>query len=166
MADQRDEGERGFKVHDRRRFSDTGEPREASGLAGSEDSGSAADLKRAGGEAPSQTAAEREARGAAAEGAYDDATRGRPNTGGFDSEINFPTFVISLSTQALAHLGEIPDPNAGDHRVDLIGARQLIDILAMLKEKTRGNLAEDEAMLLDHALYDLRMKYVECAHRR
>jgi hypothetical protein len=74
--------------------------------------------------------------------------------------------VISLCTQALAHLGEIPDPATGTISADLTGARQLIDILAMLQEKTRGNLDADESSLLEQALYDLRIKYVEHAQRR
>jgi hypothetical protein len=78
-------------------------------------------------------------------------------------ELNFSTFVISLSTQVLAQLGELEDPVQGPTGVDLVGAKQLIDILGILKEKTKGNLDESEKALLDHCLYDLRMKYVELA---
>jgi hypothetical protein len=89
-----------------------------------------------------------------------------PDTGGERVPINFATFVISLSTQALAQLGEIPHPVDGTMKTDLAGARQIIDILAMLREKTQGNLDGGESHLLDSALYDLRMKYVERTRRR
>ncbi len=74
--------------------------------------------------------------------------------------IDFATFVISLASSALIHLGELPGPNdtAG---VNLALAKQTIDILGMLAEKTRGNLADGEAELLQHLLYDLRLKFVE-----
>jgi uncharacterized protein DUF1844 len=74
--------------------------------------------------------------------------------------------VISLSTQALAHLGEMPNPIDGTTRVDLNASRQIIDIIAMLRDKTKGNLDDAESALVDDALYDLRMKYVERAQRR
>ena len=67
---------------------------------------------------------------------------------------------------ALAHLGEMPNPVDGTTRVDLEAARQIIDIVAMLRDKTKGNLDEAENALLDDALYDLRMKYVERARGR
>jgi hypothetical protein len=81
-------------------------------------------------------------------------------------EITFASFVFSLSTQALVHLGEIPDPADGSTHVNLEGARQIIDILAILKEKTAGNLDPAENALLENALYDLRMRYVERARGR
>jgi hypothetical protein len=81
-------------------------------------------------------------------------------------EMSFSTFVISLSTQALAQLGEIADPMQGRIAVDLIAAKQLIDILGILEAKTKGNLDEGEAALLDGCLYDLRLKYVEVVRRQ
>jgi hypothetical protein len=77
--------------------------------------------------------------------------------------INFTTFVVSLSTQALMHLGEIPDPVTNQREHDLAAAQQMIDILGMLQSKTRGNLDPDEEGLLRSILFDLRMKYVETA---
>jgi hypothetical protein len=76
-------------------------------------------------------------------------------------DINFSTFVISLSTQVLVHLGEIPNPIDAQTAVDLGAAKQLIDILGMLKDKTRGNLDASESSLLEGILYDLRLRYVE-----
>jgi len=75
-------------------------------------------------------------------------------------EINFATFVLSLSSSALIHLGVAPDPLTGEQQKDLPVAKQTIDMLGMLQEKTRGNLAEEEARLLESLLYDLRMRYV------
>ncbi len=76
-------------------------------------------------------------------------------------EVNFSTFIFSLSSSALAHLGEIPDPMTGQRRVDLALARQTIDILGMLEEKTKGNLTAEEESLLRSVLYDLRLKFVK-----
>ena len=76
-------------------------------------------------------------------------------------EINFATFVVSLSSSALINLGIAPDPMTGEQKKDLAIAKQTIDMLAMLQEKTRGNLTEEEAQLMESMLYDLRMRYVD-----
>jgi len=76
-------------------------------------------------------------------------------------EINFATFVISLSSSVLIHLGLVPDPLEGETRKELPLAKQTIDILAMLKDKTKGNLTPEEGELMEHLLFDLRMRYVE-----
>jgi hypothetical protein len=81
-------------------------------------------------------------------------------------EINFSAFVISLSTQALMHLGEIANPMTGKVEIDVPVAKQMIDILAMLKDKTRGNLNASEDRLMEDILFDLRMKYVEAVEKR
>jgi hypothetical protein len=81
------------------------------------------------------------------------------------AEIDFGMFVMSLGSSALIHLGELPLPHdesgAPAPRVDLPLAKQTIDILGMLADKTRGNLSSDEEKLLEHLLYDLRLKFVE-----
>ena len=76
-------------------------------------------------------------------------------------EINFATFIFSLNTSVLVHLGIIDDPASGKKVKNLTLAKQTIDILGMLEEKTRGNLSEDEKSMLKHMLYDLRMIYVK-----
>lgn len=76
-------------------------------------------------------------------------------------KINFATFVFSLSSSAFLHFGEIPDPSSGEKKKNLPMAKQTIDILAMLEEKTKGNLSSDEEQLLKNILYDLRMRYVK-----
>ena len=76
-------------------------------------------------------------------------------------EINFPTFVASLNASALVHLGVIDDPAAGKKSKNLPMAKQTIDILSMLEEKTAGNLAKEEENMLKNVLYDLRIMYVK-----
>lgn len=76
-------------------------------------------------------------------------------------EMNFSSFVFSLSTSALLHLGEIPDPITQERKRDLPLAKQTIDILGMLQEKTRGNLTPDEDQLMRNILADLRWRYVK-----
>ena len=75
-------------------------------------------------------------------------------------ELNFSTFILSLSSSVMLNFGEIPDPVTGEKEKNLPMAKQTIDILAMLQEKTKGNLTEDEAKLLDNVLADLRLHYV------
>lgn len=76
-------------------------------------------------------------------------------------EINFATFIFSLNSSVLVHLGIIDDPASGKKVKNLVLAKQTIDILGMLEEKTRGNLTEDEESMLKNMLYDLRMIYVK-----
>ena len=76
-------------------------------------------------------------------------------------EINFPTFIFSLNSSALVHLGVIEDPATNQKTKNLPMAKQTIDILGMLEEKTKGNLSEDEANMLKTMLYELRMLYVK-----
>ncbi len=77
-------------------------------------------------------------------------------------EFNFKAYITSLSMQALIFLGIIGNPmNDNQVEVDLPQARLLIDTLAILKEKTKGNLAKDEEDLLNASVYELQLKYVE-----
>lgn len=75
-------------------------------------------------------------------------------------EINFATFLFSLNSSALVHLGVIEDPVSGQKQKSLPLAKQTIDIIGMLEERTRGNLEEDEENLLKNILHDLRLMYV------
>jgi hypothetical protein len=75
-------------------------------------------------------------------------------------EVTFSTFLMSLNTTALYHLGEIKDPVSGKIEKDLLLAKHSIDTLLVLKEKTKGNLNAEEENLLSHFLYDLQMHYV------
>ncbi len=75
--------------------------------------------------------------------------------------ITFSTFVLSLSSSAAMNLGGYQDPVSGHVPKNLEMAKQSIDILGILAEKTKGNLDPEEQKLLDSALYELRMRYVE-----
>jgi hypothetical protein len=75
--------------------------------------------------------------------------------------INFATFIFSLNSSALVQLGMMEDPMTGEKSENLPLAKQTIDILSMLEEKTRGNLDADEAAMLKNILYDLRIHYVK-----
>jgi len=143
MAEEEIEG-KGFVIKDRRRFTEKGDPKEETG--------------------PKEQAEEPEssAREEAKERARvkEKVAQEMPFP-----EINFSTFIFSLNTSALLHLGEIPDPATGKQQEDLSMAKQTIDLLAMLKEKTKGNLAPDEDNLLKHILYELRLRYVQKAKK-
>jgi hypothetical protein len=80
--------------------------------------------------------------------------------------IDFQTFVLSLCHSVLVHLGDAPNPVDGSQRVNLPLARQTIDLLNLLQEKTRNNLTGEEERTLVQALYDLRMRYVEVLESR
>jgi|SRR5688500_14551702 hypothetical protein len=81
------------------------------------------------------------------------------------SSINFVAFVLSLAHTAAVHFGDIPDPVSGDRgEVNLAAAQQMIDILALLEEKTRGNLTAEERQLLEQVLFELRLRYVEASN--
>ncbi len=76
--------------------------------------------------------------------------------------IDFYTFVLSLGSSAFVHLGDAPHPETGTPAApDLLLAHQTIDILAMLRDKTRGNLTPEEERFLDALLTDLKIRFVE-----
>jgi len=75
-------------------------------------------------------------------------------------EVTFTTFALSIASSGLVQLGEVPDPETGETVENLLMAKHTIDVLTMLREKTKGCLDEDELKLLDALLYELRMKYV------
>jgi len=75
-------------------------------------------------------------------------------------QIDFSAFIMSLTSSAFYHLGDMPDPSTGKKEVNLPAAQQTIDMLTMLREKTKGNLKEDEAKLLEQLIYELQVKYV------
>ena len=76
------------------------------------------------------------------------------------SKVDFPTFIMSLSSSAFYHLGDMPDPTTGKKELNLPAVQQTIDMLNMLKEKTKDNLKEDESKLLEQLIYELQVKYV------
>jgi hypothetical protein len=143
MRDDRDPEEPGFQVHDRRQFTAEGTPTAAP-------------------EEPARPAASSEpARPAAPAPDASGAPPRSPRPTAPLPEIDFATFVLSLTTSALFHLGEMPRPDTNTTEKNLPLAKQTIDIIAMLKDKTTGNLGADETQLVDNLLYDLRLKYVQ-----
>lgn len=141
-----DDEPKGFQVKDRRRFTESGEVRDD---AATEES---AETRH---ERPSDETAERREADQHLEAAADREP----------VEITLSTFLMSLSTQALMCLGEIPNPVTGNTETDLMAVRELIDIISMLQEKTRGNLDAAEARLFEKILFDLRMHFVEKARK-
>jgi hypothetical protein len=76
--------------------------------------------------------------------------------------ISFAGFVISLATTAAVHFGDIADPNTGEvQQPDLRSAHQMIELIAMLQDKTKGNLTLEEDKLVDDLLYELRLRFVQ-----
>lgn len=80
-----------------------------------------------------------------------------------DPSVSFVSLVVSLGSSALVHLGEIAEPGASAPSKNLQLARDTIDVLQVLKDKTKGNLDDDETKLLDALLFDLRTKYMAAA---
>jgi len=77
-------------------------------------------------------------------------------------EVNFTAFVLSLAHTAAIHFGDVPDPATGQKaEANFVAARQMIDVLSLLEEKTRGNLTPEERQILEQLLYELRMRAVE-----
>ena len=142
------EEKKDFEVKDRRMFSEDGQKAEAA----DEEAPAAPE---AGGQAAASDEDTRQAE--AAETSPADGTDQQPPL----PEINFATFVVSLNASALLHLGAIEDPTTGKTEKNLPMAKQTIDILSMLEEKTAGNLSKDEENLLKSILYDLRIIYVK-----
>ena len=78
------------------------------------------------------------------------------------SELSFTAFIVSLASTAAIHLGDLADPQTGQKlEPNLEGAAQMIEILTLLEEKTRGNLTAEERQVLEQVLYELRMRFVD-----
>jgi hypothetical protein len=86
----------------------------------------------------------------------------RPDADDELTAVTFVGFVLSLAHTAAVHFGDVPDPVTGETaQQNLVAAQQMIDILALLEEKTRGNLSAEERQLLEQIVYELRLRYVE-----
>jgi uncharacterized protein DUF1844 len=157
------EAEPAFRVIDRRRFAPDGSEKdtaEESPPKPAQDSAPPEPQPRAAANPPPPKAPTEPRQG---EG-FVMAEEGQPHRSAHDlPEPSFSTLLISLSTQALMHLGEIPDLASGAQEKDLPAAKSIIDILAVLERKTAGNLDAGESSLLERILYDLRMRFVEVA---
>jgi Domain of unknown function (DUF1844) len=81
-----------------------------------------------------------------------------------EPQLTFTAFVLSLASSAAIHFGDLADPESGEKTApNLEGASQMIEILSMLEQKTRGNLSPEEQQLLEQLLYELRMRFVEAS---
>lgn len=80
-----------------------------------------------------------------------------------EASLSFSSFVLGLASTALIHLGDTPDPETGKAMVNLAGARQTINVLEMLRVKTRGNLTAEEDRLISELLTDVRLRFVRHA---
>jgi len=139
--DQQDKQDPGFTVKDRRLFSEEGEARSEP-------------------EEPAAPQAEQ----------AQEKTQDQPRTQGPKEPshhslppVDFSALILSLSHAAMMHLGHIPDPMTGESSPDLELARHTIDTIGMLKDKTAGNLDQDEQRLIDSALTELRMAFVRAS---
>jgi hypothetical protein len=80
------------------------------------------------------------------------------------SDLSFTSFVLSLATTAAIHFGDMPDPQTGQPgAVNLAGAGQMIEILSILEQKTRGNLTAEERQVLEQLIYELRLRFVQAS---
>jgi uncharacterized protein DUF1844 len=78
--------------------------------------------------------------------------------------LSFTAFVISLASSAAIHFGDLPDPASGQPgELNLEGAAQMIEILTLLEQKTKGNLTAEERQVLESVLYELRLRFVEAS---
>lgn len=82
------------------------------------------------------------------------------------SNIDFPTFVLSLASAAMMGLGLAPRPDTGKQEVDLVMARQNIDLLELLQQKSKNNLTSEEEKLLERVLYETRTKFLEVSKQK
>jgi hypothetical protein len=136
-AMDKEQEEQGFRVTDKRGFSDDGASR--------------ADA------APENENANAAAPGTEEKSAQQEAPPRPP--------IDFPSYILSYYTQGLVLLGEVPNPYTNKKEEDVEAARHTVDILSMLQQKTKGNLSKDEEQLLDSVLYELRMKFMARTNR-
>ena len=144
MAEEEQESGRGFRVQDRRRFSsETGEAK----VEETEQPSVETAKEKQSTQQEFRAQAEREARSHTPE------------------PISFSGFLLGLTTQALMFMGEVPPPPGQTKHVELEAARHTIDLLAMLQQKTKGNLDAAEESILENALFDLRIRYVEIAKK-
>ena len=131
---------KGFVIKDRRHFDESGSVREE--------------------EAPSVEEKKAEAKGEEAGTMPEEAAASDADETPLP-EINFASFIFSLSTTAMYHFGDFPDPVTKETRQNLAAAKQTIDLLSILKAKTEGNLTADEKQLLEGILYELRLRFVK-----
>lgn len=132
----KEQDDQGFRVTDKRHFSEDGNPRDDAAAQAPERP-----------EAPAQPPAAEE------------------SLPGMEGALNFPSYLFGYYTQGLIFLGEVPDPYTNKKEQNLEAVRHTVDILTMLQEKTKGNLEANEEKLLDTFLFELRMKYMAVVNK-
>ncbi len=140
-------GEKGFVIKDRRRFDEEGKTREDA----AREAESAKPDRQSGRSAEEKTQRDEK----------EEKTESGKEEYHHLPEMNFHNFVLSLYTSVIFSLGEVPDPVSGEKKKDLQAAKQTIDLLGMLEEKTEGNLDTSEKELLEGVLSEARMRYVK-----
>lgn len=143
---------KGFVVKDRRAFDDRGDPRE-------EEAKETPELKTKAGTGTHDHIEKQTEETARNEQPQKEAEPRRSSTP--LPEVNFSTLIMSLSSSALLHMGEIPDPQTGSKSADFPLAKHTIDTIGMLRDKTKGNLDDEEQRFLDSMLADLRWRFVK-----
>ncbi|MFA5179977.1 MAG: DUF1844 domain-containing protein [Syntrophales bacterium] len=138
--------EKGFVIRDRRHFDESGEVRQESESTPKE-------VK------PAEASAEPSPPEQAGDDTMQDLAEENPD--GYLPEVNFMNLILSLSTTAMFHFGDYPDPASGKAVKNPAAAKHTIDTIGMLKAKTEGNLDDNEKALIDAVLFELRMRYVK-----
>lgn len=151
MSDNNSESS-GFRVVDKRRFDDSGEAR-----PGESDNSSRSQSAQVQSQKPDAKSAGTLASAGTKQVSQSAQSQPAPQEG---EGVDFSSLIMSLATQALVMLGEIPSPDGTRGPRNLDGAHQTIDIIGLLKEKTNGNLTSDETRLIDEVLAQLRMAFV------
>jgi hypothetical protein len=141
-----EKSEKGFVIRDRRHFDETGEVREESEPAPKE-------VKTT--EAATEPSPSEQSGDAILQDLPEE------DLEGYLPEVNFMNLILSLSTTAMFHFGDYPDPASGKAAKNLAAAKHTIDTIGMLKAKTEGNLDDNEKALIDAVLFELRMRYVK-----
>ena len=140
MNEDGENKEKGFKVEDRRPFDQDGEKKAEAKARFHAPSSGPAEVGEDAGKKEGKASSE-------SEGKYE--------------PIDFKSFLVSQSYVSYMYLGDTPNPESGNVEVNLPAARQMIEFIAMIKEKTKGNLDEEEESLLDSLLSQLRVRYVQ-----
>lgn len=144
---------KGFVIKDRRKFDEKGDPRKSEEEEKAASAGQPQSDQKAGPQ-PEQKAEPK------TDSARETADQRRRVPDDYPP-VTFSDFVVSLSTSAIFHFGDIADPVTGKAEKNLVAAKQTIDILGIIEQKTRGNLDENEKKLMDAILFELRMRYVK-----
>lgn len=142
-------GEKGFVIKDRRLFDEEGKARQEEAQQETQKE-----------ETPSESQAESKAENETPQVEKEETVEPGRDEQSQVPEMNFQNFVLSLYTSVIFSLGEIPDPVSGEQKKDLLAAKQTIDLLGMIQEKTQGNLDASEKELLEGVLSEARMRFV------